>query len=268
MAEEREATLGGAPAAAPAPPTPDGLVSAAPPARPRRRSARRVAIPLVLVIVVIAAFVGGRSYLNGLQYVSTDNATVDGSLVLAGALHAGQVETINVQVGSVVRKGQVVARVVLPSTASGPIIPTSAAQINVRESVASPFDGVVAAIPVGIGSTVQPGQAIVDLVDPSQLFVTANVDETQVKRVRLGQQVDVRVDSLNETLAGQVQAIVPASAASFSLLPPENNTTGNFTKVTQLVPVRIAVAELSNQPLLFGTSVEVTIHVSQTAQAQ
>ena len=267
MAEERETTLGGAPAAAAPPPVPDGLVSSPPAssaATPRRRSVRRIVIPIVAVVVVIAAFVGGQAYLNGLRYVSTDNAEVDGQLVPVGALHAGEVEAINVQVGSQVHKGEALARVLLPSTATGPILQSSVGQIGVRESVVAPFDGVVAATPIGVGSTVQPGQGIVDLVDPSQLYVNANIDEAQVKRVRAGQQVDVHIDSLNETLPGQVQAIVPASAASFSLLPPENNTTGNFTKVTQLVPVKIAVADLSNQPLLLGTSVEVTIHVGAT----
>jgi membrane fusion protein (multidrug efflux system) len=126
--------------------------------------------------------------------------------------------------------------------------------------VQAPFDGVVIAEPVAVGSAVSPGQAIVTLVDPTQLRVVANIEETNIGRVKIGQRVTVHVDALNADIPGMVDVITPATAGTSSLLPP-SNASGNFTKVTQLVPVRIAV-NLGNQPLLLGANVEVKIRVA------
>jgi multidrug resistance efflux pump len=107
---------------------------------------------------------------------------------------------------------------------------------------------------------VAAGQTIVSIVDPSRLWVSANIDETSIDRIRVGQPVDVHVDALNTNVAGRVEAITPATASSFSPLP-STNSSGTFTKVTQLIPVRVAV-DLGNRPALLGTSVEVKIKVS------
>ncbi len=105
-----------------------------------------------------------------------------------------------------------------------------------------------------------PGQAIVTLVDPSQLYVNANIEEAKVERIKQGQAVIVHVDALNADVPGRVQAVTPATAASFSLLPM-SNASGNFNKVSQLVPVRISLLDASHAALL-GTSVEVKIKVA------
>jgi len=127
--------------------------------------------------------------------------------------------------------------------------------------VRSPIDGVVAAVQGAEGATVAQGQPLVLLVDPSQLWVNANVDETKVARLQIGQEAEVHIDVLNATVPGRVEALTPATAATFSLLPQANNTTVNFTKVAQVVPVRIAV-HLGNSPGLLGSSATVRIRVA------
>ena len=99
------------------------------------------------------------------------------------------------------------------------------------------------------------------VVDPSQLWVNANIDETSVARLRVGQAASVHVDALGSDMPGMVEAITPAKAATFSLLP-SNSGAGSFNKVVQLVPVRIRVP-LGSQPALLGTSVEVKIRVAE-----
>jgi multidrug resistance efflux pump len=123
----------------------------------------------------------------------------------------------------------------------------------------APVDGVVIAAPVAVGSMVAAGQPIVSIVDPSQLYVTANIEETNIGRVRVGQPVTVHVDALGADIPGKVEVVTPATAGIFSILP-SSNASGNFTKVTQLVPVRVSV-NLGNQPLLLGANVEVKIRV-------
>jgi membrane fusion protein (multidrug efflux system) len=111
-----------------------------------------------------------------------------------------------------------------------------------------------------VGSAVSPGQPIVTLIYPTKLWVTANIEETNVGRVKVGQPVTVHVDALNTDLPGKVDVVTPATANNFSTLPT-SNASGNYTKVTQLVPVRIAV-NLGNQPMLLGANVEVKIRVA------
>jgi multidrug resistance efflux pump len=219
--------------------------------RVNRRSFRRIVIPVVAVVAIIAVIIGVYTYVTSQWYVSTDNAQVDGTPVQVGSLNAGRVEAINVQVGSSVNKGDVLARVILP---------TQVGSALVREGISAPFDGTVIDVPVGVGATVQPGQGVVTMVDPNTLYVNANIDETSVRHVAIGDPVDVHLDALNETVTGTVESITPASAATFSLLP-QNNSSGTFTKVTQLVPVKISIP-VQDSRLTVGTSAEVKIHVA------
>ena len=236
----------------------------APAARRRPRIlSRRVLLPVLAGVVLIAAVVGVNTYREGQLYVSTDNAQLTGQPVQVGAMNAGRVEAIMPTIGASVHKGDVVAQVALPSQvgvgqAGQPRMGFLGAG-DTRVDVQSPIDGMVIAEPVAIGSNVQAGQAIVSIVDPSQLWVNANIEETNIGRVQVGQPVTVHVDALAADIPGMVEAITPATANTFSLLP-SSNASGNFTKVTQLVPVRIAV-NLGSQPLLLGANVEVKIRV-------
>jgi multidrug resistance efflux pump len=233
--------------------------------RPRPRIfTRRVLLPIAAVVVVGAAIFGFNTYREGQLYVSTENAQLTGQPVQVGSMNAGRVVAILPAIGSVVRKGDVVAQVSLPSQIgmgqNGQAMMGFLGAGDTHVDVQAPFDGVVIAEPVAVGSNVTAGQAIVTLVDPTQLRVIANIEETNVGRVKVGQRVTVHVDALNADIPGMVDVITPATAGTSSLLPP-SNASGNFTKVTQLVPVRIAV-NLGNQPLLLGANVEVKIRVA------
>lgn len=233
------------------------------PTTARRGVSRLVLFPILIVIVAAAAWFGYKTWYNSTHYVWTDNAQVSGSIIQVGALNAGQVTAVLTDVGQPVQQGQVIAHVSVPqtvaATASGaPKLGFSNTQNQVVD-VTSPLSGTVVARMADPGSTVAPGQAIVAVVDPTRLYVVANVNETDVDRIHLGEPVDVTVDSLNLDLPGRVEAVTPASASSFSLIP-QSNSSGSYSKVVQVVPVRIAV-DYGNQPLIVGSSVEVNIHV-------
>lgn len=235
--------------------------SAAPPTA--RRSRRVLLLPILVVVLAAAAFFGYRYYFNATHFVWTDNAQVAGAIIPVGALNAGEVTTVLTDIGQPVQRGQVVAKVSVPQTmamtASGaPQVGFSTSQNQVVD-VTAPLSGVVVARSAEPGSTVAPGQAIVAIVDPTRLYVTANVNETDLGKIKLGQAVDVTVDSLGVTLPGRVEAITPASASSFSLIPQQNSS-GNFSKVVQVVPLKIAV-DYGTYPLVVGSSVEVNIHI-------
>ncbi|HEX8968830.1 MAG TPA: HlyD family efflux transporter periplasmic adaptor subunit [Chloroflexota bacterium] len=221
-------------------------------------------IPLALVVAVVAGGVGFNVYRDAQVFVSTDNAQLSGVPIQVGAMNAGRVDSIAVSVGDHVARGAILARVALPSevglTQNGQPRLDFLGAADTRVDVQSPVDGVVIGVPAAIGASVQAGQPIVEVVDPSLLWVNANIDETSIDRVKVGQSASVHVDTLNADVPGSVEAITPATAATFSLLP-SNTSSGNFNKVVQLVPVRIRVA-LGHQPALLGTSVEVKIRVA------
>jgi multidrug resistance efflux pump len=229
----------------------------------RRRFIRRVLAPVLVLALLVAAMVAYSMYREAQLYVSTDNAQLSGEPVQVGSMNAGRVVSLPVKVGDRVSRGAVLAQVALPSQVG--VAQNGQAELDflgnadTKVGVPSPIDGVVIATPVAIGATVQAGQAIVELVDPRQLWVNANIDETSIGRVQVGDAVTVHVDALNDDVPGVVEAITPATAATFSLLP-SNNAAGTFNKVAQLVPVRIGVI-LGDQPALLGTSVEVKIRV-------
>jgi len=114
--------------------------------------------------------------------------------------------------------------------------------------VVAPFDGVSGERQVHPGDYVNIGTNLVNVVPLPNVYVIANYKETQLTRVKPGQAVEVTVDTFpNQPLRGHVERISPASGSQFALLPPDN-ATGNFTKVVQRVPVRIALD--GNQPLM------------------
>lgn len=232
--------------------------------KPRGRSRRKLAMLLALLVVLVVGLYLGYQYWLGQQiYVSTDNAQVAGPMVQVGALNAGRVESVQVNVGDTVQRDQVVGTILLPTTIStsqsGTPVLGFVGSENQRAQIKSPVSGIVVARSANPGATIAPGQPVITLVDPTQLWVNANIDETQSWRVHPGQEVEVHLDAMNATLPGRVEAITDATASSFSLLP-QSNTTGNFTKVTQVLTVRIAVDFDGRTPPL-GSSASVRIRV-------
>lgn len=123
----------------------------------------------------------------------------------------------------------------------------------------APYDGVIGNLAVQTGDLVSAGGRLASLVPTTQLYVEANFKETQLAGLVPGEQVNIHVDALDgEDITGTVESIAPASGSVFSLLPTEN-ATGNFTKVVQRVPVRIALPAdvLANGILQAGLSVTV-----------
>lgn len=129
--------------------------------------------------------------------------------------------------------------------------------------IVAPRDGQLGQIGVRLGAYVNSGAQLMALV-PERRWIIANMKETQMADVRLGQSVSFTVDALDDqTMHGRVQRISPAAGSEFSLLPADN-ATGNFVKISQRIPVRIIVDD--NQPLLErlrpGMSVVVSIDTS------
>jgi len=114
---------------------------------------------------------------------------------------------------------------------------------------------------VRIGQYVQAGTRLMSIVPVQQIYVEANFKETQVGLMRVGQPVTLEVDALpGVEVHGRVDSVSPGTGAQFSLLPPQN-ATGNFTKIVQRIPVRIAIdaGPETRKLLVPGMSVDVTV---------
>ncbi|EJJ29170.1 HlyD family secretion protein [Rhizobium sp. CF142] len=125
----------------------------------------------------------------------------------------------------------------------------------------APYDGVVGNRSVQEGDLVSPSQRLMALVPTRQLYIDANFKETQIQHLVAGSKVNVHVDAYSDyPVVGTVESIAPASGSVFSMLPPEN-ATGNFTKIIQRVPVRIALPQdaLDSGRLRAGLSVVVDV---------
>lgn len=113
--------------------------------------------------------------------------------------------------------------------------------------IRAPMGGTIGQRAARVGAYVGPGSPLMAIV-PSEVYVVANYKEVQLQGVAPGQRVEVEVDALGGgVLEGRVESFAPASGAQFALLPPDN-ATGNFTKIVQRIPVRIAVD--ADQPRL------------------
>jgi membrane fusion protein, multidrug efflux system len=133
----------------------------------------------------------------------------------------------------------------------------------------SPDNGVVVKKWVMPGDIVQPSQPIFTIYDLDSLWITANFEETKIASIGLDSPVEVNVDAYpNLKLEGRVQMIISATASEFALIPPDN-ASGNFTKITQRIPVKIKIIKDSSKsgnkpvPLMPGMSVEVKIHKNE-----
>jgi membrane fusion protein, multidrug efflux system len=134
--------------------------------------------------------------------------------------------------------------------------------------IRAPISGVAGNRAGQVGQYVKAGTQLLSLVPLQHLYVTANFKETQLTRMRPGQTAAVSVDAYPDVaLEGRVESFAPGSGAEFSLLPPDN-ATGNFTKIVQRVPVRIALLE--DSPLMGrlrpGLSVTVTVNTQEAGE--
>jgi membrane fusion protein (multidrug efflux system) len=139
------------------------------------------------------------------------------------------------------------------------------AQLNLQYTkVVAPVDGMVSNRTVEVGQNVAPGQELMKIIPLEDVWITANFKETQLREMKIGQKVDLKVDATGREYRGKVDSIAGASGARFSLLPPEN-ATGNYVKVVQRIPVKIVLEPGANKDheLRPGMSVEPKVWIGQ-----
>lgn len=236
--------------AVPPPPASAEVPVTATPGRRKLKRSTRIALVLILIVALVAAGSFATSYfLNARNFVSTDNAQIDGDKILINAPAAGTLVDWRATEGTVVSKDQVVGRVKIQGGFAQPLM-----------SIRAPADGTVAVDNGVPGAFVTVGTQLAVAYDFDKIFVTARVDETDIKAVHVGQPVDLTVDAFSSAeLTGYVREIQGGAAGEFSLFP-QANASGNFQKVTQVIPVKIAIVGHEDLGLVPGMNVTVHIH--------
>ena len=134
------------------------------------------------------------------------------------------------------------------------------ARINLAyTAIVAPYTGKMGKKSILEGQQIQPGQPLVSIVNEKAKWITANFKETQVYGMYVGQPVEIRVDAIDDIVyQGVIEAISGSTGAKFSLLPPDNST-GNFVKIVQRVPVKIRFTSADISPVKAGMNAEVSV---------
>ena len=197
--------------------------------------------------------------------VATQTTVDQGQLAVQQAQQAVDLDKQSVQGALAALNGDVNIKTDDHPSVKTALAAVEQAKLNLdKTTVVAPGAGVVSQIPsFNVGQYVGEGTTIVSLVETDNTWVEANFKETQLETLRVGQPATIAVDAYGGKLEGTVESIGAATGAQFSLIPAQN-ATGNWVKVVQRVPVRIAIKADDGEALRSGMSATVTVDTGKT----
>lgn len=213
---------------------------------------KKMMIPIVAAMVVVIMGIVAYYWVNSVFFVKTEDAKVAGDVVKVSPQISGKLLELYVDEGDTVEKDQIIGRQEMGSLSD----------TNLEQSVLrAPIDGFIIKKLSSPGEMLTAGQTVLMMIDPAKMYITGNIEETDLAKLKIGQKVDITVDEFSsDKLHGKIQSIGKAANSAFSLLPSSSN--GTFTKVVQKVPVKIVFDENENNyGLLLGTNAVVKIHI-------
>jgi multidrug resistance efflux pump len=227
----------------------------------------RTALLILGALIIIGGLAGIWYYTyQGANFFYTDNAQVTADMITIIPQVTGKLTSWDVKEGDNVKAGQVLGAqdvsALVTSAATNPdVLANAAGSIISDAEIKSPIDGQVVQNDVINGQVVSPSMDVATIADTSHFYIQANVEETSILRIKQGQVVDVNIDAYpHRSFKGYVESIEPATQTAFSPLP-NLNTSGTYSKVTQLIPVKIDITDAGNLTLMLGMNAEVKIHV-------
>jgi len=204
---------------------------------------------LITIVVALGGIVFYYWYENA-YYVSTEDARVSADIVNATPQISGKLLELNVTEGDTVTKNEILARQDMNGLPD-----TSVEQALMR----SPINGIVVKKQGTVGELLSAGQSVFSLIDPSKLYITSDIEETKIGKIKVGQPVEITIDQYDsKSFTGKVKSVGEVSNSALSILPA--STSGTFTKVVQRVAVKIELDDFDSK-ILPGTNAVVKIHV-------
>lgn len=230
-------------------------------------SVRRIILMNIVALLVILGviYAGYNYYYQKTNFVSTTDALVQGDEVPINVQFPGKLMTWSVKSGDAVTAGETLGKedTGIEMQQIGPLGKDPHVMQSVEQAgqIQSPQGGTLLRSTVTPGQIVAPGQPLGSVVDLSKLYVLANINETDIRNLEVGQSVDISIDAFpNQSFKGSVESIGLAANSMFALVPASDATSGTYTKVTQTIPVKISLSEYSGVNLVPGMSTTVHIH--------
>jgi multidrug resistance efflux pump len=216
-----------------------------------RKEKKKVFVILGVLIISLTAVGIYFAYQNS-HFITTDDAKVDAMIVKASPQISGRILELNFEENQMIEANEILGR---------QADDTLAAAANVDLAVIhSPIRGKIIKKLASPGEMGSPSNPVALMVDPNDIYVTANIEEDKINRVKTGQEVRLTVDSFpNVWFKGTVDSIGSASTSTFSLLPSQSS--GTFVKVTQRIPVKIRFQEQYEENLLPGMNATIKIYI-------
>jgi multidrug resistance efflux pump len=208
-----------------------------------RKISKRMLILIASVVVLVGLGIAGYFIYQGSIYYKTDNAKVDTMIYQLNAETSGMLEKIYVSQGEKVSSRQVLAKV-----EKGPLL-------------RSPIDGTVIDIVMTEGDYVTPANVVMIVAKTSDIYITANVEETNILRIHAGQNAIVSLDAYGRSFDGYVDDVNMVTSTKLSNSMTSFTTSGTYTKVTQLIPIKIKLREDIDLYDIIGTNATVKIRI-------
>lgn len=214
-------------------------------------SKKQLYIVLIVLVILSGGALGFYYWYQGTHYVTSDDARIAAEQYKVMPQMTAKINEIQVEEGDVLKQNEMIA---VQDTAG--LDPSSISKSVLR----APIDGTVIKIYAREKEIASPSSAVAIMVDMNNLYVATNIEETEISRIKPGALVDVTLDAAgSQVIQGKVRRVGQASNSVFSVIPSVN-TSGNFNKVTQRIPVEIALNVPEGLNLIPGTNVEVKIH--------
>jgi multidrug resistance efflux pump len=209
----------------------------------KRKISKTTVILAAIVIVLAGLGIAGYFVYQGTYYYQTDNAKVDTVIYQLTANASGKLINMHVSQGDQVIAGQLLARV-----ENGPFI-------------VSPIDGTVIDVKLQEGDYAIPSNVVMVVAKTSDIYITANVEETNILKIHEGQSVTVSLDAYGREFDGYVADVNSVTSTALSGSATSFTTSGTYTKVTQLIPVKIKLGDNVDLTDIIGTNATVKIRI-------
>ncbi|WP_411344456.1 HlyD family secretion protein [Paenibacillus sp. WLX1005] len=206
---------------------------------------------LVALLVITGGSLGYYYWYQGTYYIKSDDARITADQYKVMPQITSKLTHIDVEEGDTLKRNEPIAEQDVSGLTSDAIS---------KSVLRAPIDGTVLKLYSKTNEIASPSSTVAVMADLNSLYVSTNIEETDIGRIKLGALVDITLDAAgDEIIQGKVRKIGQASNSVFSVIPA-TNTSGNFNKVTQRIPVEIALNVPEGLQLIPGTNVEVKIH--------
>lgn len=205
------------------------------------KKSKKIIYSVLIVAVVLACSTGYYFFSKSSNYFTTDNAKVTAKMYPITPVTSGKILEWNVKLGDLVKKDEVLGRQ------------------EVLPYITSPIDGTIVKSDAIENQMVGATSQLAVVADTSNMYIGVNIEETDIAKISVGQEVKVKIDAYSrKTFKGKVTEIDNTTQTYFSGTS-SFSTSGTYTKVTQLVPVKVSIENEENLPMTLGMNAEVTI---------